>query len=395
MKLESTYPLGSFPLRREAVGLPEYVRESSARSPQARKALNWTVSVLFHVLLLGVVAALSLVAEPPQLEQPEQKMDMVLVRLPSPEPPGSQSGGGPGETKQEEVQRPKALARRAFAANVSQFKSVVQQAVTQVAPNPVFADVTKVQVEPLQRTQAPKAISQRVVNAATVDALQVADAPKAANVVAAETPTLRQAPTVTQSAGPKIVAAAGPIVSKNESLGYEQPTVADGVADSVTVAGDATGPRIRALQTGSGTLYGSGHGRGSGRGSGSGNGSGDGSGNGSGSGVGDGSGSGGGIRDCNKDPECMRYLELIKDRVYKRWNPDRDVPIGKVQLRFRIDRSGSANDLELIRSANQPLGESALVAFRHASPFPPPPASIAYIFGKNLTATFDFTEVGH
>ena len=391
MKLESTLPMGSFVATADQSPRSYHWAQASAQSGRSRKVWNLVVSALVHGVAIVAMMIVGLISEPEELPTPpESKIDMVLVRMPTPEPPGSQSGGGPGDSK-EMVARPKTLARRSFAANVSQFKSSPQQQVTQVAATPVFGDVKRIEVQPINRTQAPKALTQRQVAASTVQPLEVAQTQQA-TAVPTETPTLRQAPTVgQQSAGPRIVDAAGPI-TRSDAIDYQQATIADGVADSVTVAGDSNGPKIRSLQSGSGSLYGAGLGRGNGTGSGGGNGTGDGIGNGTGSGIGDGSGSGGGVRECSADPACLQYLEMIRQRVYTRWNPSKEVPVGKVRMSFRIDKSGSAHGIELVSTENKPLGESCMQAFRHASPFPPPPASIAYIFNKKLVATFDIGE---
>jgi hypothetical protein len=395
MKLEQTLPMGSLAMGSAASSreVSWYAADSTARSGRSRKFVNLAVSAGFHTVLVLFLAVMSLAPAPEELETPETKMDMVLVRMPEPEPPGSQAGGSPGETR-DDAPRPKALARRAYQANVSQLKSVVQQQVTQIAQTQVYGQVTTVDTQPIQRTQAPKAISNRVVETATVDALQVADSQQA-SAVSTQTPTLRAAPSVAQSAGPRVVDAAGPVLAKSDAIAYQQATIQDGVADSITVQGDSTGPRVRALESGSGKLFG-GRGGGGGSGGGLGSGTGDGMGpGGGGTGTGGGTGpGGGGLRDCSRDPACLDYLEMIRQRVYARWNPAADVPGGKVQMSFLLDKSGSAHGIQLVSTENKQLGDSCVTAFRHASPFPPPPPAIAYIFGKKLVATFDFGQRG-
>ena len=118
-------------------------------------------------------------------------------------------------------------------------------------------------------------------------------------------------------------------------------------------------------------------------------GSGPGDGNGTGTGSGDGSG-GPSAKNCTQDPACMAYLSLIRDRVAKRWNPDPGVPGGSVRLSFRIDGSGAAYTIAMVKSDDPELGASCLEAFRFANPFPPPPASIAYLLRQNIVAIFEF-----
>jgi len=65
---------------------------------------------------------------------------------------------------------------------------------------------------------------------------------------------------------------------------------------------------------------------------------------------------------------------------------------GKVELQFRIDRGGSAHGTKLIRSDDQVLGESCVLAFNQANPFPPPPEAIKYLINKPIRATFSLGE---
>ena len=95
-------------------------------------------------------------------------------------------------------------------------------------------------------------------------------------------------------------------------------------------------------------------------------------------------------KDCHKDPICQAYLKLIRDRVYGRWHIPPDVDSGEVVLSFRIDRGGSAHGIQLRSADDQTLGSTCLAAFRHASPFPPPPKEILYIINKKIRANFDY-----
>jgi hypothetical protein len=400
MKLESTHGAGSS----EAISArsaPE-IYGSSERTGSSRRFANLMVSLAVHGALFYAVALVAFTV-PPEPEPPELKVDMVLVRMPPPppqvelQPEGGQEGGGPPAVEEPEraVARPKMLARRTLRANVQQQREIVQREVTQIAPNPVLADVSKVEIQTQVRTTAPKLLNQRQVETATtVQPLQIATPTQTASVVSTETPELRRAPTVSvSSAGPRVMQAASPNPVTDAGLDYQAPNIADGVVGEIAMSGDATGPKIRSLDSGSGTRYGTGIGGGSGNGSGAGNGSGNGIGSGNGRGTGSGSGDGTGSgRDCNSDPTCSRYLEMIRRRVYQRWTPARNTPGGKVQLSFRFDQSGMAHNIKVVRSENKDLGASCVDAFRHAIPFPPPPASIAYMIDQNLIATFDFAE---
>ena len=92
------------------------------------------------------------------------------------------------------------------------------------------------------------------------------------------------------------------------------------------------------------------------------------------------------------DPICRAYLKMIRDRVYARWQIPTGSSPGEVRLRFRIDRGGSAHGLQLMSADDTHLGKTCLGAFRHASPFPPPPKEIAYLIHKGLSATFDYGQ---
>ena len=92
-------------------------------------------------------------------------------------------------------------------------------------------------------------------------------------------------------------------------------------------------------------------------------------------------------KDCMRDPICLAYLKMIRDRVYARWQLPSSIAPGEVRLRFQIDRGGSAHGLRLVATDDSHLGDTCLAAFRHASPFPPPPREIEYLVGdaRNLS----------
>lgn len=288
------------------------------REKPASKTSSTAISVVLHVGLLILMSTISMqMIEEDKDRLPEKVMDAVLIRVkppppppPTPEPAGSESGAGtPVDNKPRSV-RPKALARRALNANVSQYKNIVQQQVTRVTPTPVLGQqqVAKVDVAPITKTQAPKMITQRNVQTRTFSELgdiqpyQVSSAPAASNT------KLRDTPQVNQTSGPRKMDAAGPVLASS-ALSYQQPTIANGVVGDVTVQGDPDGPPVIVSEPGSGSGYFNGAGgQGAGSGGGDGNGSG-GSGPGSGRGTGgggSGSGSGNpGPRDCSKDRQCM------------------------------------------------------------------------------------------
>lgn len=374
--------------------------EMDFHRPRTRsKVASGVTSFAIHAVILTLVlfTSLQFVEDEEKRRTPEREIEAVLIRTPPKPDAGSESGAGTPVDDKPKSARPKALARRVAVANVSRLSSVVQQQVTRVQATPVLGrqEVAKVNVSPIKMTQAPKTITQNRVQTRVMSELgdvqpyQVSAGPAASNT------KLREAPTLTQTAGPRVQSAAGPVLATN-ALAYQQPTIANGVVGDVTVNGTADGPPNIVMEPGNGSGYfdgAGGQGAGSGGGSGNGN-SGNGPGDGRGTGRG-GTGTGGGRpgpRDCNADLQCRAYLDLIKQRVYGRWAPAEDVKGGGVQLSFRIDRSGAAHEIALVRSDNQPLGDSCVTAFRHANPFPPPPASIAYLLDKKILATFDFSN---
>ena len=366
------------------------------------KATFAAISLAIHASIITLMILLGVILPPEQEKQrvPEKEIEAVLIReMPKIRNPdaGSESGAGTPVDNTPKTARPKALARRIAVANVSQLSNVVKQEIKVLQPVPVLGQtqVAKINVSPIKTTQAPKAITQNKIatrvtsDLGDVQPYQVSTGPAASNT------TLREAPTVAQTAGPRLQSAAGPVIQTN-AVNYQAPTIAEGVVGDYTVQGTPDGPNIRVMEPGSGSGYFDGAG-----GQGAGSGGGDGNGN-SGSGPGDGKGTGRGgtgkgagtpgPRDCNADLQCRAYLDMIRQRVYGRWNPAEDVNGGGVQLSFRIDRSGAAHEISLVKSANGPLGDSCVTAFRHANPFPPPPASIAYLLEKKIIATFDFSR---
>jgi TonB family protein len=95
-------------------------------------------------------------------------------------------------------------------------------------------------------------------------------------------------------------------------------------------------------------------------------------------------------KDCERDPVCAAYLEMMRKRVYERWLVPNDLRNGVVKLSFRLDRGGSAHDVQIVSASESRLGDTAALAFQHSSPFPPPPSSIYYIVNKRVTLTFNY-----
>lgn len=320
-----------------ATSLPQYDPLAPARERSGRWIL--LVSALIHLILLIVFwdMLIGVVIE---------KEETVTVRMVEEQP---------------KLQR-KVLAQRRIDTSVRQFRDVAQPEIQRVSPVRVLDQVEKIEVAPTQITEAPKKIVDRRVVTKTVSAFADTVAPVQPIQVDKVSPTVKQVKAARASAGPRKLKAAGPIVAP-KAAAIAAPTVTKGQISQNAVDGDLEGARIADLTSGTseGMIKGTGkHGLVSSN------------------------------KDCMNDPVCQAYLKLIRDRVYARWNVGNETAPGKVKLRFRIDRGGSAHNVKMAFADDSVLGESCLLAFRQASPFPPPPKEIHYLVNKGIVATFDY-----
>ncbi len=286
----------------------------------------------------------------------QEQEEVVIVRVleekqPEPEPPKL---------------RRKVLAQRRVDASVTRFRKLSQPEVVERKPVSVLDQVRKVQVERTKVTDAPKSVKQRTIVTKAVSAF-------------AKTPTRVQPAQISDvsgkvtriqaaraSAGPRKLVAAGPVTNAR-AADINAPMLAEGVISQNAIEGDVQGARVADIE--SGTSQRAFEGRGD-RGL-----------------------LGGRERNCEIDPVCVAYLAMIEARVYKRWLIPSDIGGGQVRLRFRIDRGGSAHSLSIAATSDARLGDTCVEAFRHASPFPPPPREIHYIVNKPILASFNTTRV--
>lgn len=298
------------------------------------------VSLILHLLLLFVFweAIIGAVWE---------KDDTVTVKMEEIEP---------------ERPKRKVIAQRVIDTRVRQFKEIQQQQIEVIQPE-VLDKMQRVEVAELENIESPKLIVERQLVAKRISAF--AERPAAARPVEVPkaAPRVRSVSKVQPSAGPRRIEAAGPRVDP-QAIDISAPLVREGVVSKQAVQGSVDGAKIRALESGvgEGLLQGDG---------------------------GDGN-RWGGNADCMKDPVCLEYLRMIRDRVYARWAIPPDTEAGRVVLAFRVDRGGSAHGVKLRRTDDAGLGASCEAAFRHASPFPPPPEEIRYIVNKGILATFTY-----
>ncbi|MFP6564349.1 MAG: TonB C-terminal domain-containing protein [Myxococcota bacterium] len=107
-----------------------------------------------------------------------------------------------------------------------------------------------------------------------------------------------------------------------------------------------------------------------------------------------GGGSGGtgkaiGVARCDESAFVQRYYATIRKRTLSRWDvPDGTAVDARVILRFRLDDSGSASDVEFVNAGSTRLGSSAVRALREASPFPALDRNTRCISQNELRATF-------
>ncbi len=301
-------------------------------------ALHLVLFVLFRDALLGAET---------------QQEETVIVRMldekePEPEP---------------QKLRRKVLAQRRINTSVTRFREVAQPEIRRVTPVAVLDQARKVEIDPTELSEAPKRIENRKIVTESVSVF--AEVQKQVQPIELDrvNPEVRRVAAARASAGPRKLDAAGPVVSAH-AVDVEAPVVVTGVLSRNAVAGNIEGARVAALESGVSNRFLEGT-----------------SGQGLLSGV---------EKDCAKDPICLAYLQMIEDCVISRWYVPPDIDSGAVTLRFRIDRGGSAHAIEL-RGADDPaIGSTCLAAFRHASPFPPPPKEILYIVNKKIRASFNY-----
>ena len=313
-------------------------------------------SLLLHG---GLVLLLVLLAHAAQEEIVEQTIEISLPKPANDEP----------------APRPRAIAESsgrfapapmALAPQIVNPTVIQQRAPDLAAVQPRLAD--------LQPVQAPRDVV-------------VPSVPEVAQVRAFQSPIVANtaAPKILDSGAPKLSGPvdfqapsgtlAGPrqVVTGGNTVGITDPTalgtgssVKEGIASNRDVHGAKTGERASVN-----VAVGAGGGRGTG---------------------GDGLGAGGiSEADCLARPEVQSYLARLKERVISRW---RATPANlangtfRVSLRFRLDPSGSASQIEFVSADSQAVGQSAAEAMRAASPFDQMPDRARCIASQSWTAAF-------
>ncbi len=308
----------------------------------------FALSLLLHALTFLLLADLLF----GQVHEPEET---VIVRMLEPEPP---------QPEPPKLQR-KVLAQRRIDATVTRFTEVARPEIQRVEPVPVLDQTRKVDVDPTDLTKAPKQVEMKQVVTESVSVFAEVESRAQPLEIDRVSPELRTVQASRASAGPRRLEASGPTPTA-KAVDVEAPVVAEGVLSRNAIDGTLEGPRIVVLEAGVSERMLEGRGE-----------------RGSLTGV---------ERNCEQHPACLAYLEMIKRRVFARWQTPPAVDPGEARFKFRVDRGGSAHGIELRHIDDPSLGESCLAAFRHASPFPPPPQEIIYIVNKNILATFRYGD---
>ncbi len=255
----------------------------------------------------------------------------------------------------------KVLRQRMIDASVQRFKQISQPQVVEVKPVEVLDSVRRVQVEQLELTEAPKQIEARKIMTEKINVFADRVAAPTATRITKTDAAVHQVRAAKATSGPRKMDAAGPTPT-TRAADIQAPTIRQGVISNNAVDGQVTGARVANIESGTSDRMLSGAGE---RGR-----------------------LAGQAKDCMKDPVCRAYLAMIEDRVYSRWLVPAELRGGEVKLRFRIDRGGSAHSISVAGATDKLLGRTCVEAFRHASPFPPPPAEIHYLVNDWILANF-------
>jgi len=326
------------------------------------RLLSSGVSILLHG---GFVLLLLLAAQLAPEELKEQLIEVTRVNEPS---------------REEPAPRPRAIAESSARFDPAPM-ALAPQIVNPTVIQPRIANVqaAQVQMADIQPVQAPRQI-------APIQAPDVAQVRQFQSPIAASA----AAPRVVDTAAPQLSGPvdfkaptgtlAGPrqVVTGGNTVGIADPTalgtgssVQEGIASDRDVLGGKTGERASVN-----TAVGPGGGRGTG---------------------GEGTGPGGmSFDECLALPEVQAYMARVKQRVESRW---RSAPTGmpdgsyQVTLRFRLDPSGSAGEVEFRGATNDALGRSAADAMRAASPFDQMTGPTRCLAGNYFNATFKLDSI--
>lgn len=317
--------------------------------PEPRTAratfVSATLAVLLHAGLLGALLAAVWL-------KPDVVEELIPVRVLQ-------------EPKlQEPAPRPRAIAERRAVRFNPEAAAVTPKVVDpRIVPQSVRAEAARVsEVAPVE---APTDVTQTDVAARTITAVRAESEVAQSVIEAPSAGALRKidmAPIGT-SVGPRQIASRGRSAGSVEGA-VRGTTVREGIRSSRDVQGSPSGSRVADVDTrvGEGLLAGRG---------------------------GSGLGVGGDDEECMERPEVQQYWSQMHDRVLSRWHiPPGTPPNQTVSLRFKLDPGGSATFVELDSEREAKLGESAVEAFRAATPFPPMSDRVRCLARTAIRATF-------
>jgi hypothetical protein len=331
------------------VPLPDDAPNLTIRPPESARAavVSGTITTLLHVAGIAILAWLAWMA--PEVAQ------LIPVKIVQ-ELPGS-NDPAPAPRK--------VIARRPVASvSAAQLQQTVRPTTTP-AQRVSAQSLNMAAVDPVA---APAQIQRRQVDVSRVTAVSVTDAQRAAvdlsQVSAVSVQTGDLTAPVVDVAGPRQVAA-GAVVA----AGAPQITAAFEEVGETDYTGQASpgeyteGPVNEiVIDTGVSDEFAGGTG---------------------------GTGTAENTVSCMESAFVQRYLDVIRRRTEARWDVPSGTPIdARVVLRFELDSSGTAANVDYDRGANSELGASAVAALRAASPFPPMTDNNRCLSELSLKGTF-------
>jgi hypothetical protein len=361
--------------------------------PEDRHAtlVGGSIVTLIH---LGFLAALVLVAmlAPPELI--EKVIPLEIISVPEPTPlPGSNAEPAPAGPKAVGASRPSAAALAAAQTLSPEQAEALRQAAIEAARRTVQQMELDAQ---RQQTVLPTQIARREVQADSRAALAAAIASPSMAVDMQDLESVEIDPAELAAldidlSGPRQIETtsltnlstpqAFEILAELGESDYSGSVQASQVAASGSY--DLSSLGRSGVDTGLGAAYG-GYPGGSGSGEGGSRGGGEGYGTGTG-----GHGTSLGTVRCLDSAYVQRYLDMVERRTIKRWSvPEGVAPGAEVILRFRLDPAGMTNNVDVVKVADEALGESAMQALQSAAPFPPMDDNNRCLTAKPIIGTF-------
>lgn len=323
--------------------------------PEDRRSalIAGSLTTLLHGLVLGILVLLAWLAPPV-----EQLIEVRIIR----ELPGSDAEPAPARKIIQPRARPRTVQTAARRVTP---QAVAQPRMMNVAPQQLNLNALKQAAAP-QAVQRRQVVSQRT-QARSIDQRRVAsdlDLSKLRDV--AVVPTDLEAPVV-DTDGPRQIDP-GAAVQAPQNFAVVPPV--DDVDYASAAPVEVVSDQDLSPDTGSWDfdtdvgVYAGGAGTG-------------------------GTGTAVGVVRCFESAYVNRYLDVVKQRTEKRWQVPAGVPDNaQVKLRFVLDSSGAATQVEFVGETEAALGNSAVAALRAASPFPPMDDNVRCLAGKKLSGTF-------